>query len=87
MLKIACLTLLLFFAILWVPSSIFAAPACDLLRRQPCEGEACIAKYKAIQDCETAIIAEEQARSRRRQLLRQRENEYKRKKELEAAKG
>ena len=82
--NLTCLILFVFFATLWAPSSIFAAPACDSLRRQPCEGEACIAKYKAIQDCETAIIAEDQARSRRRQLRRQSENEYKRKKELEA---
>jgi len=65
------------------PASTFAAADCDHLRARECEGEACLAKYKAIQDCELARIAEEQARSRRRLLQRQREAENKRKKDLQ----
>ena len=66
------------------PVSTFAAAACDHLRARECEGEDCLAKYKAIQDCEAARIAEEQARSRRRLLQRQREAENKRKKDLQS---
>ena len=40
------------------PVSTFAAVTCDQLRARECEGEDCLAKYKAIQDCETARIAE-----------------------------
>jgi hypothetical protein len=65
------------------PRSTFAAAACDHLRSRECEGEDCLAKFKAIQDCELALIAEEQARSRRRMLQRQREAEAKRKKDLQ----
>jgi hypothetical protein len=64
-------------------TSTFAAAACDHLRARECEGEDCLAKYKAIQDCELARIAEDQARSRRRLLQRQRESENKRKKDLQ----
>jgi hypothetical protein len=70
----------------WLPSIVLASPSCDRLRNEPCEGEACLAKYKSIQDCETAVIAEEQARARRRQLQRQRD-EAKRKKQLEESKN
>jgi hypothetical protein len=87
MLRITYLALLLYIGTLWDPSSSFATPTCDYLRREPCEGEACLAKYKAIQDCELAVIAEDQARSRRRQLQRQRDLDNKRKKELEAKKN
>jgi hypothetical protein len=62
-----------------------ASLSCDSLRREPCEGEACLAKYKAIQDCENAASAEEQAR-RRRQQQRQRDYQNKLKKELDAQK-
>ena len=64
---------------------IAASLSCDALRREPCEGEACLAKYKAIQDCEIAASAEEQAR-RRRQQQRQRDYQNKLKKELEVQK-
>ena len=63
--------LVVFFTVIWQPSGVFGSLPCDSLRRQPCDGEVCVAKYKAIQDCETAVVAEEQAR-RRRQLQRQR---------------
>jgi hypothetical protein len=69
------------------PSVIFASPSCDRLHNEPCEGEACLAKYKAVQGCEMAVTAEEQARSRQRQLQRQRENEIKRKKQAEETKS
>jgi hypothetical protein len=82
---ISRLALLVLLGTLWPAASGFAALACDSLRREPCEGEACLAKYKAIQNCETAVIAEEQAR-RRRQQLRQREYQNRLKKELDAAK-
>ena len=67
------------------PANVIAASlSCDSLRREPCEGEACLAKYKAIQDCENAASAEEQARRRRQQ--RQRDYQHKLKKELDAQK-
>jgi hypothetical protein len=74
------------FGTLTVPMNAFPAPSCDSLRREPCEGEACLKKYKAIQDCETAIIAEEQAR-RRRQQQRLREYQNRLKKEGDANKN
>lgn len=76
---------LVFLGAVWIPSILVAAPACDSIRREPCEGEACLAKYKAIQDCEAAVIADEQAR-RRRQLQRNRDYQNKLKKERESAK-
>jgi hypothetical protein len=79
------LAMLVLLGAVWAPSSVFAALACDSLRREPCEGDACLTKYKAIQDCEAAVIAEEQAR-RRRQLQRNRDYQNKLKKDLEAAK-
>ena len=74
--------LVVFFTVIWQPSGVFGSPPCDSLRRQPCDGEVCVAKYKAIQDCETAVVAEEQAR-RRRQLQRQREYQNRLKKGTE----
>ena len=65
--------LVVFWMLVAEPSGVLASQSCDSLRRQACEGDACLAKYKAIQDCETALIAEEQAR-RRRQLQRQRKS-------------
>ena len=85
--RLTRLALLLYVGTLAAPFNAFATPACDHLRTQPCEGETCLDKYKAIQDCEMAVIAEDQARSRRRQLQRQRNIETKRKKELEAKKN
>jgi hypothetical protein len=82
--KIIFVTLLSYALGLWNPPALQASPACDSLRAQPCEGETCLAKYKAIQDCETKIIAEEQERRRRRQLQRQRDYQKKLKKEQEA---
>ncbi|GEM_PF-4342859 len=82
--KTIAITLLVAGGFFSAPASTFAAAACDRLRAQECEGEACLAKYKAIQDCEQAIIAEEQARARRRLLQRQRELDAKRKKDLES---
>ena len=67
-------------------NAVAASVSCDSLRREPCEGEACLAKYKAIQDCENAASAEEQAR-RRRQQQRQRDYQNKLKKELDAQKN
>lgn len=84
MTKIIAIGLLLCAGLLSLPANASAAAACDYLRAQECEGEACLAKYKAIQDCEMAIIAEEQARSRRRMLQRQRDADTKRKKDLES---
>ena len=85
--RLAALALLFYVGTLSVPFNPFSTLACDHLRREPCEGEACLDKYKAIHDCEMAVIAEDQARSRRRQLQRQRDIETKRKKELEAKKN
>lgn len=84
---ISRLALVAFLLAVCSPAHVIAASlSCDALRREPCEGEACLAKYKAIQDCETAASAEEQAR-RRRQQQRQRDYQNKLKKELDAQKG
>lgn len=82
--KTIAITLLFLGGFFSAPAGTFAAAACDHLRSRECEGEDCLAKYKAIQDCELALIAEEQARSRRRLLQRQREAENKRKKDLQS---
>ena len=82
--RLTRLALLFYVGTLFVPFGALSTPACDHLRKEECEGEACLVKYKAIQDCEMAVIAEERARSRRRQLQRQRDIENKRKKDLEA---
>ena len=83
MVKLVCFVLLLSFAAFWSPADSLAAAACDSLRHQSCEGEACLAKYKAIQDCEDAINAEAQRQARRRLLQRYRDREAKRKKGAE----
>ena len=83
---ISCFALGAFLIAVCTPANVSAASlSCDALRREPCEGEACLAKYKAIQDCENAASAEEQARRRRRQQ-RQRDYQNKLKKELDAQK-
>lgn len=78
------LALLVLLGAVWLPSNVFAALACDSLRREPCEGDACLAKYKAIQNCEAAVLAEEQARRRRQLQRNNRAYQNKLKKELEA---
>jgi hypothetical protein len=79
------ITLSAFLLAVFLPAGVIAASlSCDSLRRERCEGEACLAKYKAIQDCENAASAEEQARRRRQQ--RQRDYQNKLKKELDAQK-
>ena len=77
------ITLSAFLLAVFPPAGVIAASlSCDSLRREPCEGEACLAKYKAIQDCENTASAEEQARRRRQQ--RQRDYQNKLKKDLDA---
>ena len=82
--KAICLVALFSFAAFGSAADSLAAAECDSLRHQSCEGEACLAKYKAIQDCEDAINAEAQRRTRRRLLQRYRDLETKRKKGIDA---